>query len=110
MNAQVANQEDPASLFPHFTLHKQRAIAQRLTFNKAALQLELRHLKDPLKLAEHVVNLLRHDENSKALELVRLNSKNAACTVSWNHLIDYEMHKGGASKAVSLYNEVKSFL
>ena len=72
------------------------------------LKLELRWLKDPVKLADHTVKLLRDDDFLKALELVRLASKDVECTVSWNHLIDYEMSKARVTEAVKLYNEVSS--
>ncbi|KAI4144396.1 MAG: hypothetical protein L6R39_004204 [Caloplaca ligustica] len=72
---------------------------------KKHLGKELVWLQDPLKLAENTVSLLRDDEDEKALEIVRMASKRAPCTVSWNHLIDYEMSKGRCQKAVKIYNE-----
>ena len=74
--------------------------------NKKSLEEELRWLKDPLKLGANVVALLRQDEFQKALELVRLASKDIQCTVSWNHLVDYEMSKGRVTNASKIYNEV----
>lgn len=75
-------------------------------YKKTVLEQEVRWLKDPLKLAEHTVGLLRQDDLSKALAIVRMASKDVECTVSWNHLIDYEAGKGSLSNAVKLYNEV----
>ena len=75
------------------------------SYKRSNLQLELRWLKDPVKLADHTVKLLREDDLTKALELVRLASKDVECTVSWNHLIDYEMSKARVAAAVKLYNE-----
>ena len=75
-------------------------------YRKSLLKFELRWLKDPVKLADHTVKLLRDDVFLKALELVRLASKDVECTVSWNHLIDYEMSKARVTEAVKLYNEV----
>ena len=69
---------------------------------RLALQKELRFLKDPLKLAEHTVRLLHRGETEKAYELVKLSSKSLACTVSWNHLMDYEMAKGSAANAMRM--------
>ena len=83
-----------------------RPIKQETPFEKKSLKEELRWLKDPLKLAERVVALLRKDEFQKALELVRLASKDIQCTVSWNHLVDYEMSKGRVTNASKIYNEV----
>ena len=76
------------------------------TFKKSSLGLELRWLKDPIKLADHTVSLLRQDEHMKACEIVRLASAKMQCTVSWNHLIDYQMSKGRVAEAMKLYNEV----
>lgn len=67
---------------------------------------EVRWLRDPLKLGDHVVKLLKQDDFQKALALVRVASKNIECTVSWNYLIDFDMGKGRVSDAVKLYNEV----
>lgn len=75
------------------------------SYKKSNLQLELRWLKDPVKLADHTVKLLREDDLTKAIELVRLASKDVECTVSWNHLIDYEMSKARVAAAVKLFNE-----
>ena len=59
-----------------------------------------------MRLADHTVRLLRGNDFLKALEIVRLASKNVECTVSWNHLIDYEMSKARVNNALKLYNEV----
>ena len=83
-----------------------RPTKQETPYKKKSLQEELRWLKDPLKLAENVIVLLRRDEFQKALELVRLASKDIQCTVSWNHLVDYEMSKGRVTNASKIYNEV----
>ena len=82
--------------------------SHRVEYNKANLKLEMRWLKDPVRLADHTVNLLREGNAEKALEIVRLASKDVKCTVSWNHLIDYEMSKERVGGAVKLYNEVSS--
>ncbi|KAL8754879.1 MAG: hypothetical protein Q9184_004977, partial [Pyrenodesmia sp. 2 TL-2023] len=67
---------------------------------------ELVWLRDPLKLAENTISLLKDNKSEKAISIVRLASKKASCVVSWNHLIDYEMSKGNIQKAVKIYNEV----
>ncbi len=77
---------------------------------KKDLDRELIYLQDPLKLAENTIALLRNDDNEKALDLVRLASKQTPCTVSWNHVVDYEMSKGRIQKAVKTYNEVVTSL
>ena len=78
------------------------------SLSKASLEQEIRWLKDPLKLGDYTVKLLRQDDVGKALGLVRLASKDIACTVSWNHLIDYFMSKGKVADATKLYNEVRT--
>ena len=78
-------------------------------YKRSDIELELRWLKDPVKLAEHTVKLLHEDDLPKALGIVRLASKDVECTVSWNHLIDYEMSKARVADAVKLYNEVSSY-
>lgn len=80
------------------------------SYDKLNLQLEVRWLKDPVKLADHTVKLLRDNDFRKALEIVRMASKYVQCTVSWNHLIDYEMSKARVTNAVKLYNEASSYL
>ena len=71
-----------------------------------ALEQELRFLRDPLKLADNTVSLLKIGQHEKAGQLVRMASKSMACTVSWNHMMDYEMSKGRVSRAMTLYNDV----
>ena len=73
---------------------------------RLALEKDLRFLKDPLKLAENTVQLLHKGETEKAYDLVKLSSRNMACTVSWNHLMDYEMAKKRAANALKIYNDV----
>lgn len=69
----------------------------------------MRWLKDPLKLGDHTVSLLRADNFRKALEIVRIASRDVQCTVSWNHLVDYEMSKGRVQNATKVYNEVSRY-
>ena len=77
-------------------------------YPRAELEKELLYLPDPLKLAENTLNLLRQDEHNKALEIVRYASRTMPCTVSWNHIIDYDMSKGRVTPAMKTYNEVHS--
>lgn len=63
-----------------------------------------------MKLADHTVKLLQEDDPEKALGIVKLASKDVECTVSWNHLIDYEMSKARVTNAVKLYNDVSFYL
>lgn len=73
---------------------------------KSRLEKELVWLQDPLKLAENTISLLKDNKSEKAIDIVRMASKNISCSVSWNHLIDYEMSKGSIHKAIKIYNEV----
>ena len=75
-------------------------------FKKSELEKELRWLRDPLKLADRVVVLLRDEQYFKALALVRLASRELMCTVAWNHLVDWDMARGRVQAGVKTYNEV----
>ena len=66
----------------------------------------LQYLKDPLKLADHVRRMLRADNFDETLEVVRAASKTVQCTVSWNHLIDWQLSKGRMNAAIKTFNEV----
>jgi len=66
----------------------------------------LKLLKDPLKLAEHVRKCLKDDDFDTTLATVRAASKNVQCTVSWNHLIDWQLSRGKMNAAIKTYNEV----
>lgn len=79
-------------------------------FDRSALEKEVRYLKDPLKLADHTIKLLKKNDQAKAYELVKMSSKSIACTVCWNHLMDYEMAKGRVSSAMKIYNDVWLYL
>jgi hypothetical protein len=81
---------------------------KRRAFKLRQLQEEVRYLGDPLKLAEHTLGLLRRNDFDKALEIVRVAGNGVQATVSWNHLIDYELARGGGNSAYSLFNEVCS--
>lgn len=109
-NVQHGATEDFGSRDPAIHVHKYKWETKdeqkELSLKREDLEQELRYLKDPLKLANHTVKLLRTEQHQKALELVKLGSRDVACVVSWNHLIDYEMSKGRVNAALKLYNEV----
>lgn len=75
--------------------------------NKKALETELRWLKDPLKLSDHVKYTLRCEKPEKALDLCRLASKTMSCVVSWNAVIDWLMKNRKINEAIKVYNEMK---
>ncbi|KAK0646110.1 hypothetical protein B0T16DRAFT_412658 [Cercophora newfieldiana] len=74
---------------------------------KYAVKKHLTCLKDPLKIGEHVQRTLEKGNFEEALLLVRTASRDTKLTVSWNHLIDYEMKKQHLHAAIKLYNEMK---
>ncbi|KAF4632124.1 hypothetical protein G7Y89_g6000 [Cudoniella acicularis] len=65
------------------------------------------YANDPLKLAEYVRKALRGDDFETALAVVRAASKDLSCTVSWNHLMDWQLTKGRMNAALKTYNEMK---
>jgi len=71
---------------------------------------ELRHLKDPLKLADYVRKKLQGDNFEIAQKVVRAASKDVQCVVSWNHLISWQLSKGALNAALKTYNEVFTLL
>lgn len=79
------------------------------TQQEKELWLELKYLKDPLKLAGHIRHVLRGNDLKKAVGLCRLASKSMECTVSWNHVIDWLMARGDSASAFKTYNEVRAF-
>ena len=76
-------------------------------YNRTELEKEYRWLRDPMKLADRVRELLRGGKYFKALALTRMASKDLLCTVSWNHLVDYDMGQGKVGAAIKTYNEVR---
>ncbi|KAM0334031.1 hypothetical protein ACHAQA_001051 [Verticillium albo-atrum] len=67
----------------------------------------LERMDDPFKIAQHVHRTLAKDRYDEALLLVQQASKTAQCTVSWNHLIDYQMKNQKLNAAVRLLNDMK---
>ncbi|KAM7223617.1 hypothetical protein V8F06_001091 [Rhypophila decipiens] len=67
----------------------------------------LQYLKDPKLIADHVKATLQKDKFLEALLLTRKASRNTKVTVSWNHLIDYQMKQQRLHAAIKLYNEMK---
>jgi hypothetical protein len=67
---------------------------------------ELKHLKDPLKLADFVRRKLQKGNFEDAQKFVRVASKHSQCVVSWNHLISWQLSKGSLNAALKTYNEV----
>ncbi|MCJ1351392.1 MAG: hypothetical protein MMC33_001376 [Icmadophila ericetorum] len=76
-------------------------------YRQRDLMKELQYLPDPLRLAEKIAQFLAKGSHERAVALVRLASRDMACTVSWNYIIDYYMQKSCPEIAEKLYNEVK---
>lgn len=72
----------------------------------AAMRKNLLYLQDSVKLATTVAHYLRDDRYEQALELVQAASRNRLVTVSWNHLIDWQLQKGRTKSAMRTYNDV----
>ena len=81
-------------------------------------QFQLQWLQDPLKLANAVLDRLRIGADQSALELIRGSEKQIHMegekqgrhldnVVSWNHVMEYFMHKGDTREALKVYNEMK---
>ncbi|KAI1274814.1 hypothetical protein F5Y07DRAFT_401096 [Xylaria sp. FL0933] len=68
---------------------------------------ELEYLRDPLHIANRVKLALDKDDFQLAGSLTREASKKYNVTVSWNHLIDYQMGAQRLGPAIKLYNEMK---
>jgi pentatricopeptide repeat protein len=69
---------------------------------------ELRHLQDPLELANFVRNeLQRKDKTEEMLQLVRMASHSMQCTVSYNHIIDHYLATERVNDALKVYNDMK---
>lgn len=99
----------PTSVSVPYTKYKHRAITENSVFSKKSLEIELSWLRDMLKLSDHTLDLLEKDDFSKAHELLKLASKEHDCTISWNHLINYQMGKGKVAHAINLFNDVCNF-
>lgn len=71
------------------------------------LKREMPWLKDPLKLLERVTALLDEGNQFKALELVRMASREGQVPICWNRIIQHLLLHGRATEALKVYNEVR---
>ncbi|KAI0476694.1 hypothetical protein F4859DRAFT_58640 [Xylaria cf. heliscus] len=72
-----------------------------------AVRKELQYLRDPVDIAKRIETVLNKDDFDLAVGLAREASRRAKITVSWNHLIDYQLKKDRIHFAIKLYNEMK---
>jgi hypothetical protein len=70
------------------------------------LKRELPWLRDPLKLLERTRALLEEGNQFKALELVRMASKEGQVTICWNRIIQHLLYEKKFDEALKVYNEV----
>lgn len=82
---------------------------QKHSDNNSARWRILKTLKDPLKLAAHVRKSLREEGFDPTLMMVRDASRDVQCTVSWNHLIDWQLSEGKMNAALKTFNEVLKY-
>jgi hypothetical protein len=71
------------------------------------LKRELPWLKDPLKLLERTKALLEEGNQFKALELVRMASKEGQVAICWNRIIQHLLLHKQTTEALKVYNEVR---
>ena len=69
---------------------------------------ELRYLQDPLELAQFVRAELNKDKVEEMKQLVQMASHSMACVVSYNHIIDYYLSKSQVTRALKVYNDVRT--
>lgn len=68
----------------------------------------LRHMSDdPWTVGQYVEKALARDAFDEALLLVQKASRGGQMVVAWNHLIDYQMNKQQARRALKIFNDVR---
>ncbi|KAH8895084.1 hypothetical protein GQ53DRAFT_779867 [Thozetella sp. PMI_491] len=68
----------------------------------------LEHLDDQYNIANHVLKTLERGAYEEALLLTQKASKDKKVTVSWNHLIDFQLKSKKLHAAVKLYNDASN--
>lgn len=72
-----------------------------------AAKKNLQYLDDPWKLGQYVSDALAKGRFDEALLLTQKSSSRGQMSVSWNHLINYQLEQQQLRKAIQLYNEVR---
>lgn len=86
--------------------HRRRVpVASRST--EWAARKELSYMNDPFHIARRVKSALLEDNWDLAQNITNKASKGKNVTVSWNHLIEYQLQHGRLHGALKLYNEMK---
>lgn len=87
-------------------IDRKRPSSRKREVTERETSLHLRYLKDPLKLAEFVRQTLREDNYELAQSVVDEASASIECTVSWNHIMEWQLSKGKMNAAIKSYNDV----
>ncbi|KAH8674016.1 hypothetical protein BX600DRAFT_456822 [Xylariales sp. PMI_506] len=90
--------------------HRESVSASSRAVSKSAewaAKKQLEYLTDPLFIAQQVERYLAKNRFDDAAILVRKASGSQKVTVSWNHLIDYQLKNHRLHAALKLYNEMK---
>ncbi|KAH9884540.1 hypothetical protein F4778DRAFT_787649 [Xylariomycetidae sp. FL2044] len=109
---QTSRPPKPTSLEPADAESSQHASSRRRRAPRStewAVDKELQYLNDdPYNIAQKVRSKLEKDSLEEALLLTRrASSRSAKVTVSWNHLIEYQLRHQRLHAALKLYNEMK---
>lgn len=71
------------------------------------VNMELRWLNDPHKMADRIDRILQNGEPALAAAIVRAGTKKGMrCDVAWNHLLQYCMDQKSPQAAFKFYNDV----
>lgn len=71
------------------------------------VNMELRWLNDPHKMADRIERILQSGEPALAAAIVRAGTKKGMrCDVAWNHLLQYCMDQQSPQAAFKFYNDV----
>ncbi|KAJ5334118.1 uncharacterized protein N7506_007901 [Penicillium brevicompactum] len=72
------------------------------------VNMELRWLNDPHKMADRIDRILQNGEPALAAAIVRAGTKKGMrCDVAWNHLLQYCMDQKSPQAAFKFYNDMK---
>lgn len=102
----LQNQIGDRKAYKEGKLDRKRPNSRKREVTERETSLHLKFLKDPIKLAEFVRNTLRDNDYELAQKIVDSASASTACTVSWNHIIEWQLSKGKMNAAMKSYNDV----
>ncbi|CAG8138223.1 unnamed protein product [Penicillium salamii] len=83
-------------------------VSQGPKITPTIVNMELRWLNDPRKMADRIDRILRSDQPALAAAIVRAGTKQGLnTTVAWNLLLQYCMEQGHPQAAFKFYNDMK---